>query len=138
MHAECLCGAVRVTIAARPDYINDCNCTLCRKSGGVWGYFPGADVRVEGETAGMVRPDMDEPAVEMRFCPKCGSTTHWVLTRSYQAAHPDTDRVGVNMRLFDPGALIGAELRFPDGLNWTQVTPRQRRSPLRIGPDFRW
>ena len=38
MTGTCLCGAVTVTVDDRPDYIHDCNCSLCRKAGAAWGY----------------------------------------------------------------------------------------------------
>ena len=50
MTGHCLCGAVSVTIDEKPDYINDCNCSLCRKSGGAWGYFDPSIVKTSGET----------------------------------------------------------------------------------------
>ena len=36
---SCLCGKVRIEIPKRPDFINECNCTLCSKSGGPLGLF---------------------------------------------------------------------------------------------------
>ena len=138
MRATCLCGAVSVTLSAPPEYINDCNCTLCRKAGGAWGYYSGAQVAIEGATKSYTRTDLDDPAIELHFCPHCSTVTHWTTTPAYQAAHPDMDRVGVNMRLFDPDTLGGVELRFPDGKNWTEERPLPRRDPVTIGPGFRW
>ncbi len=67
MKATYHCGAVEVEveIAASPDYISLCDCSLCRKSGGAWGYFPGSQVKVTGTTRGYRRTDYDEPAVEV-------------------------------------------------------------------------
>ena len=39
IRAACHCGAVRFEIADPPDWVLDCNCTLCRKYGGLWTYF---------------------------------------------------------------------------------------------------
>ena len=50
MNATCHCGTVSVTIAGRPDYINFCDCSLCRKMGGAWGYFQADQVEVVGQT----------------------------------------------------------------------------------------
>ena len=113
---SCLCGAVRLT-AKRPDFIHECNCTLCSKSGARWGYFHPDEVRVEGTTSGWSRADKDEPAADLRFCPTCGSTTHFVLTEAAAAKFGNT-MMGVNMLLADEAHLAGIELRFPDGRNW--------------------
>jgi len=138
MLATCVCGAVSVRIDDLPTHINDCNCTLCRKSGGAWGYFAAQSVGIEGPTTSVTRRDMERPAVELHFCGECGTTTHWALTDAYKAEHPDADTMGMNMRLFDPDKLAGVELRFPDGKNWTRPRPSMRRDPVVIGPGFRW
>lgn len=113
----CHCGQVRVELGRRPDYIHECNCSLCSKSGARWAYFDPADVSVAGSTHGYCREDKGEPGAEVHFCPNCGSTTHFTLTPGIVAKFGDT-MVGVNMRLADDKDLAGIELRFPDGRNW--------------------
>lgn len=114
----CHCGNVRVIVSHQPEFIHDCNCSLCSKSGGVWGYFDPADVEVKGVTEAYSRNDYSQPAVEVHFCMKCGSTTHWILTEQHVADTQSNDQMGVNMRLFEASYLEGIELRFPDGKNW--------------------
>lgn len=114
---SCLCGRIRIETATRPDYIHECNCTLCSKAGVWWGYFHPSEVRVEGEVEGYCRDDKSDPAALIQFCPKCGSTTHFVLTES-AAAKFGNSLMGVNMRLADEGDLAGIELRYPDGRAW--------------------
>jgi len=113
----CLCGQVRIEIAKRPDYINECNCTLCGKTGARWAYFSPSEVSVAGETVGYSRDDKEDPAAQIRFCPTCGVTTHFVLTESAVAKFGDT-LIGVNMRLADESDFAGVELRYPDGRAW--------------------
>jgi hypothetical protein len=109
---------VRVTAAKRPDYVNECNCTLCSKSGARWAYFHPSEVEVEGPTKGYSRDDKDDPACEIRFCANCGSTTHFVLTPSAVAKFGNV-QLGVNVRLADDDQLAGVELRYPDGRGWS-------------------
>jgi hypothetical protein len=78
----CLCGQVRIEVAKRPDFINECNCTLCHKSGARWSYFHPSEVRIEGATRDYSREDKDDPTAEIHFCGRCGSTTHFTLTES--------------------------------------------------------
>ncbi len=110
---HCHCGAVTLTIPHAPDYINDCNCTLCTTHGAHWGYFRPAEVTIAGATTAYVRRDMPEPVLATHFCPVCGSTIHWASI----SAEP-YDRMGVNMRLFPAEARAGVELRQVDGLSW--------------------
>lgn len=139
MHATCLCGAVRVALPRQPDYINDCNCSLCRRVGGAWGYFSAREVEVSGETGTFTRTDMENPAVTVHFCRSCGTTTHWTLSDAYQKAHPELDRMGVNMKLFAPAELVGIEIRFPDGDGWTgEQPPQPRRAPFVLNASTDW
>ncbi len=101
----------------RPDFVNECNCTLCRKTGARWGYFHPSEVSVEGETRGFIRQDKDDPAAEVQFCPTCGATTHFALTGSAREKFGNSF-MGVNMGLADETDLAGLELRFPDGRSW--------------------
>ena len=139
MTGTCLCGAVCVTIDAAPALINDCNCSLCRKSGGAWGYFPPTSVTATGETVGFVRPDKASPAVEIHSCARCAVTTHWVRTEAFKAQHGVDELVGVNMRLFDPDDLKGVEVHYPNGKDWSGEGPfTYRRTALTISDATPW
>ena len=118
LSVSCLCGEIRVTVDKRPDYVHECNCTLCRKAGARWGYFHPSQVSVEGTAKGYCRGDKDDPNAQIRFCPDCGSTTHFVLTPSAVARFGDS-LMGVNLRLADESDLAGVELRFPYGRAWS-------------------
>jgi hypothetical protein len=113
----CLCGQVRIEVAKRPDFVNECNCMLCSKSGAQWAYFHPSDVSVVGTTTGYRREDKADPAAEIHFCAQCGSTTHFILTPSAVAKF-GTSQIGVNVRLADGKDLAGIELRYPDGRAW--------------------
>jgi hypothetical protein len=114
---SCLCGHIRIETAKRPEFVNACNCTLCRKAGARWGYFHPSQVSVEGETQAFTRRDKDDPAAEIHFCATCGATTHFVLTGSAQAKFGN-GFMGVNMALAEESDLAGLELRYPDGKSW--------------------
>lgn len=115
---SCHCGKIRIGIPKQPDYINECNCTLCAKSGVRWSYFHPLEISVEGATKGYCREDKDDPAAEIQFCPTCGATTHFTLTASAASKFGNT-LIGVNMRLADERDLAGIELRYPDGQAWS-------------------
>ena len=117
MKLFCLCGQSHVETSNRPDFIHECNCTLCSKSGAQWGYFHPDEVSVSGETQGYSRADKDAPNAEIRFCAICGVTTHFVLTEGAIGKFGNT-MMGVNMRLANAADLAGIELRFPDGRAW--------------------
>ena len=118
---SCHCGQLRVRTKKLPDYIHECNCSLCGKTGARWGYFHPSEVSVEGSVEGAAtgycRRDKEEPGACVNFCATCGVTTHFVLTES-AAARFGNVVMGVNMRLAEAGDLAGIELRYPDGRAW--------------------
>ena len=91
--------------------------TLARPSGATWAYFHPSEVSVVGTTKGYSREDKDDPAAEIRFCARCGSTTHFILTASAVSKFGNI-QMGVNTRLADEKDLAGTELRYPDGRAW--------------------
>jgi hypothetical protein len=82
LNLSCHCGRIRIALERRPDFIHECNCTMCSKTGARWGYFHPSEVTVAGSGTGYCREDKDDPNAQLHFCPTCGSTTHFVLTAS--------------------------------------------------------
>lgn len=115
---SCHCGEISVRINKKPDFIFECNCTLCSKSGARWAYLHPSEVEVTGVGATYRRTDKPDPAADLNFCPTCGSTTHFTLTESAVAKYGNT-QTGVNMRLAKEADLAGIELHYPDGQAWS-------------------
>ncbi len=109
----CHCGAVRITLPRTSEFVNECNCTLCTKLGGLWCYFPEDAVRIEaapGALAAYIRADLDETWLSTLHCTICGCTTHWT-----PLPERALDRMGVNLRMFAEDVLAGVEVRKVDG-----------------------
>jgi hypothetical protein len=105
---------VTLALAIKPEYLFDCDCTMCSKHGALWGYFEPQQVVIIGETQSYSRADRERPTVNIHFCGTCGCTTHWTPTQ-----HIGQDKMGANMRLFSADALCGVPLHFPDGKGWS-------------------
>ena len=110
MKGSCVCGGVTLELPRKPDYINICNCRLCRSTGGAYGYFAPKELTIAGETKGFERDDLPEVWLTTHFCPTCGSATHWT-----PSGKTELGRIGVNMRLFAQEELDGIEVRYQDG-----------------------
>lgn len=117
LELSCHCGQVHIRIDQRPDYIHECNCSLCSATGARWGYFHPSQVAVDGATTTYSRRDKPDPNADVHFCPTCGSTTHFTLTEAAAAKFGNT-LMGVNMWLADEHDLADIELRYPDGKAW--------------------
>src|SRR5262249_10203650 len=98
----CHCGAVTIEIPSAPAELTSCNCSVCRRTGGLWCYFSPRDVRVTGSTATYRWGDK---TLDLHHCATCGCTTHWT------PINPSLDRMGVNARLLDPTVVAAARIR---------------------------
>ena len=106
---SCHCGAIRVTLRDQPEEAGDCNCSLCRRTGGLWHYCSPSLVTVAGDAEGYVQGDC---MLTTWHCGTCGCTTHWT------AIDPEYDRMGVNLRMFDPSLWQDLARRFIDGASF--------------------
>lgn len=98
LQGSCHCGAVRVTVPARPEWLGSCNCSICRRTAWLVAYYPDdGQVRVEGRTVPYIWGDR---MIALHHCPVCGCGTHWDTTGESHG------KVGVNARLLE-----GFELR---------------------------
>lgn len=106
LHGSCHCSAITLTIAHAPETVSECNCSICRRIAGLWGYFDPAEVTVDGDAGGYRWGDR---SLTVWHCTHCGCTTHWT------AADHHYKRMGVNMRMFAPSVLAGIPVEFTDG-----------------------
>lgn len=110
MKGRCACGEVTLEVPARPDYINICNCGLCRPTGTACGYYKPEELTLTGEVRDFQRDDLEDVWLISHFCPGCGATTHWTPTN-----RAPRDRIGVNMRLFPQDELEAVPVKYQDG-----------------------
>jgi len=111
IRASCHCGCVRLEIDAPPAEVTECNCSICRRYGVLWAYYPPDRVRVLPPDQPTDTYAWDDRSIEFHRCQKCGCVSHWV------AADRGRDRMGVNARLMDPENFEGARVRHLDGAN---------------------
>jgi hypothetical protein len=112
---SCHCGAVQLEIPSAPTLLTSCNCSICRRLGTVWAYYSPGDVRITGPT---IAYRWGDKALELHHCPTCGCTTHWS-----PIGDSDPNRMGIQMRLFDPELLAGVRVRRVDGAadTWAEL-----------------
>ncbi|MFC4348909.1 GFA family protein [Kordiimonas lipolytica] len=107
---SCHCGAVRFEFPGSPEWLTECNCSLCRRLGARWAYADEANVTLHmasGATESYIQGDR---TLATHRCRTCGCVTHWeALDKS------ESSRMGVNMRLADPADVAGIRVRHLDG-----------------------
>lgn len=110
LDGACHCGSVRITLPAAPGTATSCNCSLCRRTGGVWAFYALGTVSIQGHP-GNTEPYIwgDRTLVNFR-CRTCGIITHWEPLEASPGA-----RHGVNLRNFEPALLASVTVRPFDG-----------------------
>jgi len=116
LEGACHCGAIRLAaLPAAPDTATSCNCSLCRRTGGLRACYALGTVVIEGHpehTESQVRGDRTPRNFR---CRSCGIVTHREPIDPAPGA-----RHGVNLRNFDPALLDAVVVRRFDGAEtWT-------------------
>jgi hypothetical protein len=111
IRAACHCEAVKFEIAEPPNWVLDCNCTLCRRYGALWTYFRGP----EGQAKLLKTPDpaateaytWQDGDLAFHRCKTCGCVTHIVAAKA------------------DPPVIYAVNCRMIAALDPATVTVRQ-------------
>jgi hypothetical protein len=106
---SCHCGRIALVLRETPLEAAECNCSICRRTAGLWHYCAPEAVTITGDGTAYQQGDR---ALDLWHCPACGCTTHWTPT---DPAYP---RVGVNLRMFDPALLRDLPRRMVDGASY--------------------
>ena len=120
----CHCGAVTWRLAAMPESVTACNCTICRRYGVLWAYgHVGHDIEITGDSKTYRRTDGG--AVDFHFCSHCGCVTHYIATKPNEEGRHWT---AVNMRMTDPEPIAHLEIDHFDGYDSWDDLPRDGRT----------
>lgn len=115
--ASCHCGAVHVLVPSRPEYLVDCNCSICRRHGALWAVYPPDAVALSGHPANTTAYVWGPGTIRTMHCKVCGCATHWESVDAAAGA-----RLGVNARNFDTADIEGVRVRRFDGADtWTYL-----------------
>lgn len=112
VEASCHCGAVKFVLAVAPDWVTDCNCSICRRYGVLWSYYRLNQVRFEPSPPRTDTYSWGRRGIVFHRCADCGCVTHW------SSVDPNRDRMGVNARLLDPAVWKAAQVEYLDGAAW--------------------
>lgn len=114
---SCHCGDVRITVPLQPRSVTDCNCSICRRYGTLWAYYPHASVRLEAAKKAIAEYRWGDQTLRFARCRRCGCVLLWERLKPTASS-----RSGVNMRNFEPALVEGLRLRHFDGAaSWTYL-----------------
>jgi hypothetical protein len=112
IEGSCHCAAVRILVPEPPADLTSCNCSLCRRIGGLWGYYSPERVKIDDPEQRLIPYVQGDATLTNWHCSRCGCTTHWT------PRDPAIGRAGVNLRLFDPAIWEKLPRTLVDGASW--------------------
>ncbi len=114
IEGSCHCGAVRFELADAPAWLTQCNCSLCRRTGGLWAHAEEDRIRILCGPDATIAYVWGDKTLATHSCRVCGCTTHWT------SLDPASSRMAVNCRMAEPEAIEGVRIRVFDGADtWT-------------------
>jgi hypothetical protein len=115
LQGSCHCGAVQLTLPNIPSRATECNCSICRRLGAIWGIFGWMTVDVRAADDMLVEYVWGERTLRTMRCRGCGCATHWEPLSA-----KDGGWHGVNLRMFPPELIQQVRVRRFDGAqSWT-------------------
>ncbi len=108
--ANCHCGRVSIELAGPPEFLVNCNCSICRRYGALWAFYELKRSRIEGVAAHAEGYVWGEKTITTFRCRHCGCVTHWEPLRPKPEA-----KFAINARLLEPGVIDGVRVRRFDG-----------------------
>lgn len=112
--ASCHCGNVRIEFSDLPATMTSCNCSICRRLGALWAYYPAEEVTVTCENEPTSTYTWGDGMIAFHHCPGCGCPTHYTTT-----AKAKSQRAAINGRMIDPELTGSIRIRHFDGaLTW--------------------
>ena len=118
----CHCGRVRFTVEAPADIAADqCNCSICRKSGYLHLIVPKANFQLLRGADDITTYTFNTGVAQHYFCRHCGIKSYYV-----PRSHPEG--ISVNTNCLDPDTIRSLHVVPFDGQAWEQNV--HKLSPL--------
>ena len=71
-HGSCHCGAVAFDLEGEVSEVIDCNCSMCRRRGGLLAFFPREALTLKTPEADYRTYRFNKEHLAHHFCPTCG------------------------------------------------------------------
>lgn len=108
---SCHCGRIAFTLEGDVREAMDCNCSLCRRRGGLLAFFPREALTLRTPESDLGTYQFNRHVLEHHFCPTCGIApfTHGVDPKT------GDKMVAVNVRCLEGVDLAALTIRPFDG-----------------------
>ncbi|KAJ5198296.1 uncharacterized protein N7498_007413 [Penicillium cinerascens] len=113
IRSSCHCGAITVTVPRLPKFINVCQCTICRRYGAAWGYYPQNEVKIETKPNAVTKQYIwGDRDLSFNFCDNCGCVCYWWPIRPPSTDERKKNIMGINTNNVNPELLRFVDRKF--------------------------
>jgi hypothetical protein len=113
----CHCGTVSFVLDEQPEWLTECNCSICRRIGAIWAHSAIANITIEAPPESTNAYIQGDKSLAIHTCKTCGCATHWESLGGDDNAH-----MAVNCRMIEPSILSDLKIRPFDGADtWTYL-----------------
>ncbi|KGR39354.1 GFA family protein [Xanthomonas vasicola] len=110
---SCHCGRIAFDLETEVPIteVDDCNCSLCRRRGGLLCFGTHTQLQPHAEPAAVGRYRFNQQHIDHHYCPQCGTAP------SSEGISPKTGEMGVavNVRCLPALDLAGLQVHAVDG-----------------------
>lgn len=110
LEGSCHCGAVSFQVTQQPEWLTECNCSICRRLGALWFHIEEKNFRLEPSSGATTAYSYGERNLAVHSCAVCACTTHWENLKPEPPV-----RMAVNFRLCPPEEIAKYKVRHFDG-----------------------
>jgi hypothetical protein len=111
-HGSCHCGSIEFEVQGTIDSVLDCNCTMCRRRGGLLWMVPGAAFKLITPQSSLSTYRFNKKHIQHRFCATCG-----IAPFGEGGDGKGNTMVAVNVRCLDMVDLKALKVVEYDGLS---------------------
>ena len=69
---SCHCGAIAFEVEAEITQAMDCNCSMCRRRGGLLAFVPRENFKLQTPAAAVSTYQFNKHVIQHHFCANCG------------------------------------------------------------------
>jgi hypothetical protein len=119
--ASCHCGATKIELAQLPTNAHECNCSLCSRTGGIWGTVQPEDMRFLAKEADKVY-SASQGMNQHHFCSTCGIHT-WGDAPDWASVYNSdgTPKPGFDTNTVPSERSYMVNMRLIDDLDWPKI-----------------
>ncbi len=108
---SCHCGKIAFEVEGTIDQAMDCNCSMCRRRGGLLWFVPRANLKLKTPETNLGTYTFNKHVLQHHFCPSCG------IAPFTEGIHPKTGQpmAAVNVRCLDGVDVASLKIVHIDG-----------------------